>query len=144
MAGVEPLPEPPKLAVELERPAREKRDEEAHGHGIDRGDMARLEAQAEGRRDEPQSDPEREPFAADMIATEAEMRCEREPEAADCGIGGRCILSRVIGDPRRNGEPEPEREARPVLPTPHLAHRVAHPVTLVGHAPRAHVLPCAV
>jgi hypothetical protein len=45
-----------------------------------------------------------------------EMRAQGKHQADDDGVrGGRVVLG-MAGDPRRHGKPEPEREARPVLP----------------------------
>src|SRR3954467_12544211 len=111
----QPMPEAPDFAVEVERPSRQKRGKGAGRDGVHGSDVA-VEAQSERRRNQPQSAREVQPFGAQMIAAEAEVRRERERKTPAGRIGRGAIVLRLFGEPRRDGEPEPERKARPVLP----------------------------
>src|SRR3954463_6703070 len=113
------MPEAPDFAVELERPGRQKRGKGADRDGVHGSDIA-VEDQSERRRNQPQSAREVQPFGAQMIAAEAEVRRERERKTDDGRLAGGAMVRRVVGEPRRDGEPQPERKARPVLPPPHF------------------------
>src|SRR6267142_30509 len=82
MPGVQPMPDPAELAIELERPRREQRDEGADRDRVDRRDVIRLEAEHERRDDEPQAAGEVDPFGAQVIAAEAEVRSSPSPATA--------------------------------------------------------------
>src|SRR5438477_8675747 len=125
MADEEPMPEPAQFAIELERPCREQRDEAAHRDGVDRRDVLALEAEYEGRSDDPDATAETQPFGAQMIDAEPEVRGEREQDAADRRVGGRDIVRGIVGKPGRKREPQAKREACPVLPAPHLGSHYA-------------------
>src|SRR4051795_8105114 len=109
----QPMPEAPDFAVEVERPSRQKRGKGADRDGVHGSDIA-VEAQSERRRNQPQSAREVQPFGAQMIAAEAEVRRERERKTDDGRMGRGGIVRGVAREPRRDGEPQPEREARPV------------------------------
>src|SRR2546425_10858436 len=130
MPGMYPMPEPAELAIELERPCGEQADEQADRDRVDGGNAVAVEAEHERRDHQPQPAAEIEPFGAQVIAAEAEVRGERQRQAANRGVGGRDIVRRVVREPGRNREPETEREARPGLPSPHLGctcrHRLLH------------------
>src|SRR3954451_20053343 len=111
----QPMPEAADFAVELERPSRQKRGKGADRDGVHGSDVA-VEAQSERRRNQPQSAREVQPFGAQMIAAEAEVRRERERKTDDCPICCGGVVLSVVDEPPRDGEPEPERKARPVLP----------------------------
>ena len=95
------VPEAADFAIELERPGREERDESTDGHRVDRGDLT-FEAQSERRGNEPQSAREVQPFGAQMIAAEAEVRGKRERDTADSSRGASDIEINVVDtkDPR--------------------------------------------
>src|SRR5258706_8468685 len=125
MPGDEPMPKPAQLAIQLERPRREQRDERADRDGVDRGEVMALEAEDERRGGDPESAAEIQPFGAQVIEAEAEVRGEREQDAADGRVGGGDVVRRIVGQPGRNGEPQAKREACPVLPALRLGSHYA-------------------
>src|SRR4051812_46207328 len=110
MTGDVPMPQLAQFSIELERPCRKERDEAADRDGVDCSDVIPLEAEREGRGDEPQATDEAQPLATELVTAEAEVRRHRERKPANRRIGRGDVVRRIVGQPRRYREPEPERE----------------------------------
>src|SRR5262245_27482478 len=114
---VRPVPEPAEMLVERERGRRQPGDHRTDHQRVRGPHGGAGEVEDERRAHEPHAQREVQPLRGQVVAREAlEVRAERQHQADEDRVPGRDLKLGVARQPRRHGEPETKREARPALP----------------------------